>query len=162
MARGKTGRPSKFTPQATARILETVGVGVPLEVAASYAGVDARTLRRWMERGRRQRKGEFHDFVEAMDQAEARAEVRVVAEWQKHVPKKWEACRDFLARRFPERWAETHKLHVLVEREVEAMLADLKEHLRPEVYREVLEGLAAAGGGTPPARAAGAGDAGGA
>lgn len=157
-AKRRTGRPSKFTPETKAKILEVVGVGVPFSVAAKYAGIDERNLRRWIEKGRSETKGEYHAFVDALDQAESKAEVRVVAEWQKHLPKKWEACRDFLARRFPERWAETQKLHVLVEKEVEGMLADLQRTLSPEVYRQVLEGLAAAGrGGAPPGPAGGAG-----
>lgn len=55
-------------------------------------------------------------------EAEAAAEIAVVEMWQKATPDNWQACRDFLARRYPERWAREAKepaqhqhLHVSVE-----------------------------------------------
>ena len=44
------------------------------------------------------------EFLEAVAQAEAEAEVRMIAQWQAHIPRDWRAARDFLARRYPERW----------------------------------------------------------
>jgi hypothetical protein len=30
--------------------------------------------------------------------------MRLVALWQQHIPENWQAARDFLERRFPQRW----------------------------------------------------------
>ena len=38
--------------------------------------------------------------------------MRLVAQWQQHAPSSWQACRDFLARRFPERWGKTVRAEV--------------------------------------------------
>jgi hypothetical protein len=65
-----------------------------------------------MTKGEEARSGRFHQFFHAIRQAEARAEVRAVAQWQSHMPDSWQASRDFLARRHPTRWMqkERHEL----------------------------------------------------
>ena len=49
-------------------------------------------------------------FLEAVRQAEAEAEARIVLQWQKAMPEDWRAAQAFLERRYPERWGkkETH------------------------------------------------------
>ena len=63
-----------------------------------------------MERGARASSGEFREFWEELTRAEAEAEARMVAQWQAQIPQDWRAARDFLARRFPERWASKDKI----------------------------------------------------
>src|SRR5262249_55721086 len=58
-----------------------------------------------MQRGEKASSGLFCEFCGAVKKAEADAEVRMVALWQKQIPENWQAARDFLARRFPERWS---------------------------------------------------------
>lgn len=103
------GRPSKFTANTRRRIIEAVASGNYYEAACQYAGVDYSTFRRWVEKGEKARSGEYKDFCEALRQAEATAEVRVVAQWQTAMPNDWRACAEFLTRRFSDRWKKTER-----------------------------------------------------
>jgi len=100
----KSGRPSKFTAETQDKIVQAISVGNYYESACRYAGVGYRTFRLWMAKGEQARSGKFFQFFHAIREAEARAEVRAVAQWQSHMPNSWQASRDFLARRHPQRW----------------------------------------------------------
>lgn len=54
----------------------------------------------------------YLQFLEAIRQAEAEAEAHLVEFWQEAAPKDWRACRDLLARRWPERWSEKRQVDV--------------------------------------------------
>ena len=106
-------RPTKLTPETAQKIVDAISAGNYYEAACRYAGIDYQTLRNWMIAGEETRDGKrnktktnkgYLEFFEAVEQAEAQAEVRMVAQWQKHMPENWTAIRDFLARRHPDRW----------------------------------------------------------
>lgn len=119
MAR-RRGRPSKLTPEVSTRFFQALRAGNYYKACCSYAGISEQTFRNWMIRGTaelervaessrrsvRVREQPYAEFVRDVEVAEAEAEVRMVAQWQTHMPTTWQACRDFLARRFPERWAQ--------------------------------------------------------
>jgi len=97
-------RPTKFTLSTQTRIIEAIAGGNYYEAACASAGVDYATFRRWMQRGQKAKDGPYREFCDAILKAEAEAEVRIVAQWQQQIPENWPAARDFLARRFPDRW----------------------------------------------------------
>jgi hypothetical protein len=103
------GRPTKLTPEVQKRLCDAIAAGNYREAACSYAGIDKATFSRWIARGEQAKTGPFCDFCNAVQKAEADAEVAIVAQWQQHMPENWQACRDFLARRFPERWGPQDK-----------------------------------------------------
>lgn len=108
----KVGRPSKFTPETKKRLLDAIRMGNYREFSCSYAGISVSTFYAWLDKGKKQNKGEFVEFLEAVTRAEAEAEVRMVAQWQAQIPRDWRAARDFLARRFPERWGLKARVEV--------------------------------------------------
>lgn len=108
----KVGRPSKFTPETKKKLLDAIRMGNYREPSCNYAGISVSTFYAWLQKGRRQKKGQFVEFLEAVTRAEAEAEVRMVAQWQAQIPKDWRAARDFLARRFPERWGSKARMKV--------------------------------------------------
>lgn len=67
----KTGRPSKFAPEAAAAVLTHVRQGSHRHIAANAAGVGRSTFMRWMARGKKERRGQFRDFWDAIKKAEA-------------------------------------------------------------------------------------------
>ena len=71
---GRLGRPSKFTGSTRRNIVAAVSNGVPIDIACRCAGIDDSTYRRWLAKGRSQRRGEFRDFVNAVEEAEANDE----------------------------------------------------------------------------------------
>lgn len=109
MAKSK-GRPSKLTPETRKRLFDAIKAGCYYDVACRYAGISYATFRNWINKGEKSKSGEFFDFLEALKQAEAEAEVRMVMLWQSKMPEDWKAARDFLARRYPERWAQKDKI----------------------------------------------------
>ncbi|MDB4884562.1 MAG: hypothetical protein JWL95_3328 [Gemmatimonadetes bacterium] len=75
----RTGRPSDLTPETVKRIADAIRGGADRITAARYGGVHRSTLARWMNKGRKQRRGEFKDFCDAIDAAEAEFVVQSVA-----------------------------------------------------------------------------------
>jgi hypothetical protein len=65
------GRPCKLTDAAAARIAEAVRAGNTRRDAAQHAGAGASTLRAWLARGRRQNRGRFRDFCDAVKKGES-------------------------------------------------------------------------------------------
>ena len=97
------GRPSKFTAEVRERILQAVSVGVPLELACKGAGISYAALRVWIRRGERQKRGQFAQFVRAIDEAEVRALTRWMAIIDKAAQEgSWVAAAWKAERRFPE------------------------------------------------------------
>ena len=96
------GRPTKRTADVQQRLLKAIAAGNYYEAACNAAGITFETFNEW-------RKA-FPDFSEAVMKAEALAEMEIVARWRDDIPGNWQAARDFLARRHPERWANKEKL----------------------------------------------------
>ena len=109
------GRPMKLTPVVQQRIVSALEAGNYREAAAAYAGIDYGTFGQWMRRGKglepgRRQTPELVAFVAAVEAAEARAEVAIVAQWRAKIPENWPAARDFLARRYPDRWSNRERI----------------------------------------------------
>src|SRR4051794_7244887 len=100
------GRPSKLTPECRERLVQAIKDGHYLETACHLAGIDYSTFARWMQRGERDGRGEFREFRKAVLAAQAEVEDHVLKTWTRLMPENWQACKEFLARRFPERWRQ--------------------------------------------------------
>lgn len=108
----KVGRPSKFTRETKKKLLDAIRMGNYREPSCSYAGISVSTFYAWLDKGKKQKNGEFVEFLEAVTRAEAEAELRMIAQWQAQIPRDWRAARDFLARRFPKRWGPKARVEV--------------------------------------------------
>lgn len=67
-----------------------------------------------MERGEaehpsRPRRDIYVAFAEAIREAEAEVEVRMVAQWQTQMLEDWRAIQMFMERRYPERWGRKER-----------------------------------------------------
>jgi hypothetical protein len=130
------------------KLCDAIRSGNFLETAATYAGVDESTLHRWLKRGRRKRKGSYHDLAVAFDKAVADSEVLGVARITKAANDgSWQASAWLLERRFPENWGR---------RERREIKADINSTMKVKNYgkqsvEEIMRLLAArdAGGGSP-------------
>ena len=106
------GRPCKLTPEVQERVCTALREGNYLQAAAAYAGLTYSCLRAWIVRGKRARRGRYFAFMKAVAMAEADAEATVVAQWRQQIPENWQAARDFLARRFPDRWGPKERQEI--------------------------------------------------
>lgn len=137
-------RPLKLEdPDCREKLLLAIRGGNYYEAACGFAGISYETLRRWRRRGeaeetrvaasgrRRVRKREaiFVELVADLRLAEAEAEIRMVNQWQRamQVPSHWQAIRDFLQRRHPDRWGR-QRIDLAIDE-------DVRGHV---TYREIL------------------------
>lgn len=134
---GRAGRPSKFTPERRQRIIAAIKAGNYYDTACKYAGVTYQTFNQWRIRGQQADHKDPEDlseedldylaFYEALNEAEAQAEMVAVMRWREQMPNDWKAAKDFLARRHPERWGQ--KVEVTVGKLDDEILALLAEEM---------------------------------
>lgn len=96
--RGKTGRPTKKTPENRAAIIRGVKAGLFPETAAQVAGVGNTTLREWLD--------EDPDLRAEIAQARAQAEARKVAYIERQAPGSWKAAAWLLSKSNPQRFGD--------------------------------------------------------
>jgi hypothetical protein len=106
-----TGRPTKLDAGRMDAIVAATKAGNTRRAAAAAAGVHIDTLAEWLRRGARGDAG-FATFAAAVREADAGAEVSAVSHWVAQFGDDWRACRDFLARRFPDDWGPTQRTEV--------------------------------------------------
>src|SRR5262249_54121524 len=116
-----TGRPTLLTPEVQRHVCDAIAAGNTRHDAAEYAGVGESTLRSWLARGRRQRRGKYRTFLAAVKKAEADAVVRNVAIIQKAATKTWQAAAWWLERKRGEDWSQTKDLVRQLAREVQEL-----------------------------------------
>lgn len=125
------GRPT-ILPEKRALILQLVKAGNHYSTAIRAAGIGESTFYQWKQKGHAEldrlaldvdpETGEppqpnpmrtaYAQFVEELLRAEHEAEARLVALWTGAAVEDWRAARDFLARRFPERWKDQSKVEL--------------------------------------------------
>ncbi len=109
-----TGRPSKLAPEVQAKIVQALAGGNYRNVAAGYAGITAKTLIDWMNRGEVDEANDdstpFRAFRKSVLEAEEKAHVRAVALIQKHAEKDPKAAQWWLERKHPDQWGRKDKL----------------------------------------------------
>ena len=74
------GRPTKCTPEVTKAYCEAVDLWCTDGEAARYIGVDESTIYRWQSRGKRAKRGVYHDFATAIARARVRRDLRTKGE----------------------------------------------------------------------------------
>lgn len=133
---GTVGRRTRLTPEVQEKICSALRTGNYIRTAAGWANVGESSVYAWLDRGRNaitagaanevwivdpedpdgdhilsddgipDRERRYVDFVEAMDKAEIEAEIRMATQWSMAAAKDWRAAKEFLARRYPERWGD--------------------------------------------------------
>lgn len=111
------GRPTDLTDAVQQRIVQAIIGGNHFETACRYAGVAPNTGYEWMARGEgrdrnRERSETYANFAKAIRTAEAQMEVAVVTQIRSQVSDQPRLGLDFLARRFPDRWANREKVDI--------------------------------------------------
>jgi hypothetical protein len=104
----KRGRPTLFTPENRAKILESVRLGAADLICGMSAGVDYTTIRNWVSRGEREGKGEFFDFSNALKAAKGERVNRWLAMIEKAAQVgTWQAAAWKLERLYSELYGRT-------------------------------------------------------
>jgi len=96
-------RKTKLSPEIQEQICKHISIGVPFKYAALACGISERTLYNWLERGEKEKKGKYFQFLQAVKEAEARSIVRDIAILEKAAQEgKWQAVAWRLERRHPQ------------------------------------------------------------
>jgi hypothetical protein len=133
-----------------------IRAGNYIETAAAMAGIGKTALYNWLKRGAkernrlekdsrariRQREAPFLDFVNAVEKAQAHAEVVDVAAISAGARASWQAAAWRLERKFPARWGRRDHLKVVMEKEVDSFISDLKAALDPATFQVVTDAIA--------------------
>jgi len=103
------GRPTKLEPAVQEKIIAFIRAGNYLEAAAAAAGITKSTLYDWLKRGapgneKRDPKGIYREFSDAVEKASGEAEVVAVGQIAQAGQASWQARAWWLERRFPRRW----------------------------------------------------------
>lgn len=121
-------RPTKLTTEIQAKIVEAIGKGAYVAVAAESVGITAATFYNWMKRGSKAKSGQFFEFFDAIKKAEAEAETKQIGTILVASASNWQAAAWWLERKFPQRWGRKDRMPVSeddVDREIERELARL-------------------------------------
>lgn len=113
-------RPSKLKPEVRDRLLKAIRLGAPLEVACNVAGASYRAVAEWIQRGEgrhpnRPSTPDYVQFAQEVTRAIADSEMRLLSIVNKGAEQDPRHAQWLLSRRFPERWAETHRVSVQVQ-----------------------------------------------
>lgn len=99
-------RPSKYTPEREAKIVEALAAGNTRKTACRLVGVDLHTLARWIDR--------YATFATAIEKAEAEAEASHVANIKAAAASgSWTASAWWLERRRNEDWGKKDRLEIV-------------------------------------------------
>lgn len=101
------GKPPRFVtePEIREKMIQFIQLGAMRTQAAAAVGVPYRTFAEWRARAK---DGDepYALFFDEIDQAEAFAEMRLVALWSNQAPTSWQAAAKLLSVRFRSRWNE--------------------------------------------------------
>lgn len=149
-AKREPGRPSDLTPTTKTKLIGSLLAGNHREPACRYAGVHPATFYRWLEKGAAQTTGQYREFRDAVEAAEAEVEIRAVQQWQKAMGKSWEAARSYLATKYPERWSQ--RVLVTVTNELTDAISRLEARFsdRPDILEEALDAIVGGHSSAPP------------
>ena len=117
--REQIGRPSKFTPERRAAIIDAISHRIPYELAAEGNGICEDTLYEWLKIGRQDMKegidSEYANFSEAIKRAEM-TKVRQHSDIIAERPERWQADAWLLERRWHKHYGANAQLNELNKR----------------------------------------------
>jgi len=106
-------RKTKLSPEIQEQICKHISIGVPFKYAALACGISERTLYNWLERGKKEKRSKYFQFLQAVKEAEARSIVRDIAILEKAAQEgKWQAVAWRLERRHPQDFGRKDEFHL--------------------------------------------------
>lgn len=106
-------RPTKLTPETTAKLVKAIRLGAPYEHACNYAGVSYNRFNEWKKAGKVAKTGKFREFYNAIKKAEGDA----TSHWLQVIEDaandgNWPAAAWKLERRYPAEFGKQIKQKV--------------------------------------------------
>lgn len=145
----KRGRPIELTPEVQKKIILALSGGNYIHTACQWAGIGLRTFYDWLEWGEKKKAPEFIAFSQAVENAQAEAEMKLISSIEKQangrkakyqdgklieaeISSDWRAGAWILERKFPDRWGKRDQ--------VKLYEAEKGEDFRPDgSYEKMLD-----------------------
>jgi len=102
----------KLTPELIEKMIPAIEAGNYIETVWQAHGICKATYYGWIKKGEKRKSGIYLDFLNAVRLAEARAEQRLIEEWREKLKESPTNYKDFLERRYPERWGKKETVKV--------------------------------------------------
>ena len=96
----------KLTPELIEKMIPAIEIGNYIETVCQAHGIDKSTYYKWIKKGEKAKSGIYRHFFHSVRNAEARAEARLIEEWREKLQVSPTNYKDFLERRYPERWGK--------------------------------------------------------
>lgn len=110
-------RPTKFNKEIAEDIIHARRKGLTMKDCAAIVGVDRTTIRNWLNRGKEQNRGQFHDFYQEFQRATV--DFKIIQLDRIMQSKDWKAAQYLLAVTDPEHYSITQHQRLDVNAEVE-------------------------------------------
>jgi transposase len=136
---------SKLTPQLQKEIGNNIKLGMPLKFAAEAAGISEATFYNWMERGEKESKGRYLEFLEYIKQCQSVAvqlHLKIITKAASEGS--WQASAWILERRHPEEFGRRENLNIKSKNENENLNVNANFELQApeEIEQAILNKLA--------------------
>jgi hypothetical protein len=133
------GRPTLLTAETLKDVERYLPTVMYMETVGDYLGVSRQTWRGWLRRGRKEHdrlkkartkteplesEALYLQFFATVKKALAEGEIHDAAVIKKAATEQWQAAAWRLERRFPARWGRRDTTHVILDRLIEAQLAE--------------------------------------
>ena len=97
----------KLTPELIEKLIPSIEAGNYIETVCQAHGISRNTYYLWLKKGESAKaKTIYRYFYDMVKDAEARAEQRLIEEWREKLQVSPTNYKDFLERRYPERWGK--------------------------------------------------------
>ena len=113
-AKEHTGRPSKFTPERRASIINAISNRIPYEMAAEAHGISLETLYAWLRTGKEHRDQHIESDYTIFSEALKMAEMNKVQEHNEKIASnvdRWQADAWILERRWHKHYSPNAQLN---------------------------------------------------
>lgn len=138
------GRPSKLTATLRAQVAKFIEEGQFAVDACAAVGIGQSTFMTWKAKGEGQAKGQYRDFLSAIEAAEAARRRGLMTKLKKASddPKHWQAATWVLTHTDPGKFAPQLRVHV--EGELNSALDRLEQEFKnePETWARILAAIA--------------------
>lgn len=116
MIKNPGGRPCAID-EAAPKILAFIRMGNTYECASACSRISYSTFSAWIRQGKDDlendvKNSKFSKFLQDVQEAEMDAERAVIGHWMDCIPGNWQAAKEFVARRNPEKWGSREKVDV--------------------------------------------------
>lgn len=129
------GRPSTLSDEHESELVRLIRAGNYLDTAAALAGLHQDTVRVWMRKGAKAKRGRYREFFMAVKEAEAFAENSALVRLRAAGRKNWKAEAWYLERKFPAKWGRWER----VTHDVPPEVGETRDMLARKDVRDLLD-----------------------